>query len=101
MLPRVQERRTHHVAHLAVSTDAEAQALADAAFDERARRFLCLEGTAEGNPAIRVGTWVQIQEMGDRFDNTYYVVQSCHRFDLTQGYETDFVAECAYWGGNP
>jgi hypothetical protein len=27
------------------------------------------------------------------------VVRACHRYDLLKGYETDFVAECAYWGG--
>src|SRR5919204_673123 len=48
--------RSHHIAHLAVGTDDEARAVADAAFDGRARRFLVVDGTADGNPALRVGT---------------------------------------------
>lgn len=91
--------RSHHVAHLAATTEAEAHAVADAAFDARARRFVQVEGTAEGNPALRVGTHVSLLGMGDRFDNTYYATRVCHRFDGTRGYETDFEAESAFWGG--
>lgn len=90
--------RREHVGHLAVSGDAEAQALADAAFDRQARRFVCVEGRAEGNPAIRVGSELSLSGLSSRFDNTYYVVSACHRYDTDAGYETDFEAECAYLG---
>ncbi len=95
-------KRSHHLSHLAVTTDAEAQAVADAAFDDRARQFVCVEGTADGNPALRVGTHVTLRGLGDRFSNTYYVTRACHRFSLGVGggYITDFEAECAFWGGN-
>ena len=91
--------RAHHIGHLAVTSEAEARAVANAAFDSRARRFVSVEGTAEGNPFLRVGTHVTLNGLGSRFDNTYYVVRACHRFDKERGYETDFEAECAYWGG--
>lgn len=87
--------RSEHLGHLAVTLDAEAQALANAAFDQRARRFVCLEGTTEGNPALRVGTHVTIRGVSSRFDNTYYIVSACHRFDMQRGYETDIKAECS------
>ncbi len=90
--------RPHHIGHLAVASDEEARAVADAAFDERARRFVVVEGTADGNPALRVGSHVTLTGLG-RFENTYYVVRTCHRYDMMRGYETDFEAECAYWGG--
>lgn len=99
VLPLSLGDRVHHVGHLAAATDEEAQAIADAAFDQRARRFVTVEGTAEGNPALRVGSHVTLTGLGSRFDNTYYVVRTCHRFDTMRGYETDFEAECAYWGG--
>jgi uncharacterized protein len=92
--------RTHHIGHLAVTTDAEARAVADAAFDERARRFVRLEVTAEGNPALRVGTHVTLKGIGTRFDNTYYVTRACHAFSIEAGYETTFEAECGYFGAN-
>ena len=101
VLQRTLGDRHHHIAHLAASSEAEAQALADAAFDAEARRFVCVEATAEGNPTLRVGSHVRLRGMGDRFDNTFYVTRTCHRFDLTRGYETDFEAESAFWGGNP
>jgi len=90
--------RTDHVAHLALANDREASAVADAVFDSRARRFVCVDGTAEGNPALRVGTHVTLTGLGPRFSNTYYIVRACHRYDVQRGYETDFEAECAYLG---
>jgi phage protein D len=90
--------RSEHLGHLAVTTQEEAQALADTAFDRRARRFVRLDGTAEGNPALRVGTHINLTGVSRRFDNTYYVVSACHRFDVKRGYETDFEAECAFLG---
>jgi phage protein D len=86
--------RTEHVGHIAVTTDDEAQALADTVFDQRARRFVTAFGTAEGNPALRVGTHVTLTGVSRRFENTYYVASVHHRFDVHEGYETDFTAEC-------
>ncbi|MFN8333461.1 MAG: contractile injection system protein, VgrG/Pvc8 family [Caldilineaceae bacterium] len=91
--------RTHHIAHLAVRNESEAQALADATFAAKARRLIMVDGTAEGNPALRVGTHVKLTGLGPRFSNTYYVTQTLHRWDMERGYETDFEAECAFWGG--
>lgn len=91
--------RPHHISHLAVGTEDEAQATAAAAFDQRARRFVVVEGWAEGNPALRVGTHLTLTGLGPRFENTYYVVRACHRYDLQQGYQTEFEAESAFWGG--
>lgn len=88
-----------HIGNRAVRDQAEAQALADAAFARRARRFVTLEGTAEGNPALRVGAEIAIEGLGPRFSNSYYVVKTCHRFDLTAGYAVDFRGECAFFGG--
>jgi len=90
--------RSHHIGHLVVNTDAEGRAVADAAFDERRRRFVTVRGVAEGNPALRVGTHVELKGLGARFSNTYYVVRACHRFDLERGYETEFTGECAFLG---
>lgn len=91
-------RRVHALSHVAVRDEAEARQVAEAAFDERRRRFVTVQGTAEGNPTLRVGTHLTLTAMGPRFSNTYYVVQARHRFDLDHGYETDFTAECAFLG---
>jgi uncharacterized protein len=88
--------RAEHVGGVAAANDAAARRIANAAFDGRARRFVTAEGTAEGNPALRVGTHVTLSGVSTRFDNTYYVVRATHRFDNRRGYETDFEGECAY-----
>ncbi len=98
VLEDVLDSRSEHLGQMAVASDAEAQAVAEAAFDVRARRFVRAEGTAEGNPQLRVGTHVSLTGVGPLFDNTYYVVRACHLYDLRQGYRTDFCAECAYLG---
>lgn len=90
--------RPDNVGHLAVSTQEEAQALAEAAFDRRARRFVRATGVTEGNPSLRVGVHLRITGLGARFDNEYYVASTRHRFDLSEGYRTEFTAECAFVG---
>jgi phage protein D len=98
LLTRALGRRPHQIGHLAVSTDEEAQALADAAYAERQRRFVTAVGTAEGNPTIRTGTHVRLTGLSPRFNNTYYVTRCVHRYDLERGYETDFTAESGFLG---
>lgn len=90
--------RAEHLGSVAVADEPEATALANAHFSRRARRFVRVKGTAEGNPNLRVGSHVTLNRLGPRFDNTYYVCSVRHRFDLREGYRTDFEAECAYLG---
>jgi phage protein D len=91
--------RPENLGHLAVSTQEEAEALAEAAFDRRARRFLRASGVTEGNPDLRVGAHLTLTGLGERFANEYYVVETRHCYDRDSGYHTEFVAECAFLGG--
>lgn len=88
--------RPENLGHLVADTEAEATALAEAAFDRRARRFVRATGTAEGNPNLRVGVHLTLTDTGGRFDNEYYVVSTRHLFDPEEGYRTEFAAECAF-----
>jgi len=97
ILPDIGDRK-EHIGHLAAVDSGEAQALADAAFDHAARRFLVAHGTSEGNPSLRVGTYLKLTGIGPRFSNTYYVTEATHRFDMENGYHTAFRAECAFLG---
>jgi len=90
--------RSMQISGFAISTSDEADVLADRLIDDRQRRFVTLQGVAEGNPALRVGTHVALDGLGPRFSNTYYVTGCRHRFDLQLGYETDFTAECGFIG---
>lgn len=96
ILQRVVSATREHVGHTGPMTDAHARALAEAAYGQRARGFVRADGTAQGNGAIRVGSWLGIAGVNPFFVNTYCVVEATHRFDLEGGYLTDFVAECAY-----
>lgn len=91
--------RSEHLSGPLVTADDEATAVAQAAFDQRARRFVRAEGLSEGNPRLRVGSTVAISGVSTQFDNSYYVIGARHLFDTRQGYRTEFVAECAYLGG--
>jgi uncharacterized protein len=90
--------RSQQTSHRLALTSAEATALAEAEFAQRARRFVRVEGVCEGNPALRVGTEVTLKDVSPRFDNAYSVVACTHRFDVRRGYETSFIAEGAYLG---
>lgn len=100
LLRELLEERREHLGHLALATDDEARAVAEAAFDQRARRLVRLEGVAEGNAQLRVGAHCRISGVDRRFENTYYVVRACHRYDVREGYRTEFGAECAYLGSD-
>jgi phage protein D len=91
--------RSEHLGQFAVLNRTEAQALADAEFSQRSRRFLVAHGVAEGNPNLRVGSSLKLTGLGPRFSNTYYTTATLHHFDTANGYETRFTAECAYLGG--
>jgi phage protein D len=90
--------RTEQVSHRFANTQAEARALAEAEFAARARSFVRVEGVAEGNPGLRVGSHVKLIDVSPRFDNTYYVTACTHRFDMKRGFESEFVAESAFFG---
>jgi phage protein D len=90
--------RAEQLAHVSVRDAPEAQAVVDAEWEQRSRRFVTLRGTTTGTPDLRVGSHVKVNRLGARFDNTYSVVATTHRYDQTRGYETDFRAECAYLG---
>lgn len=90
--------RSEHIGHINVTSAEEAQALADTVFDQRARSFVTAEGSATGHPGIRVGSHLQLRGVSARFENTYYVVSTHHRYDQQNGYMTDFKAESSALG---
>lgn len=90
--------RSEHLGQFANLNQAEAQALVDAEFLQRIRRFVVAHGLSEGNPNLRIGSWLTLTGIGPRFSNPYYVTATVHRFDTERGYETEFTAECAYLG---
>ena len=90
--------RREHVGHQGPMTDSEGDKVARAYFGKRSRRFVRVDAAAQGDGRIRVGSHVTIAGVNPFFTNTYVVTEAIHRFDLANGYLTEFLAEGAYMG---
>lgn len=90
--------RAEHSCQLMNDKQAETDAVAATAGRRRARRFVRIQGVTTGTPALRVGTHATVSGLGAWFSNTYYVTAVRHRYDLVQGYRTEFEGECAFLG---
>jgi phage protein D len=81
------------------ATTAEALTLAEAAQRRRARRFVRGTGVARGTPTLRVGSRLDLVDLGPWFAGVYLVTGVVHRFDQSDGYRTEFEAQRP-WLGN-
>jgi phage protein D len=77
----------------APATGAEARELAEAALRRRARRFVRGVGLTRGTPSLRVGSRLDLVDLGPWFAGTYLVTAVVHRFDQVEGYRTEFEAQ--------
>jgi len=73
-----------------VTSQGEADALAQSTLDRLANAWLEAEGVCRGNPKIRAGSKVQITGVGTRFGGEYLVTKSTHLIRGEKGYETHF-----------
>jgi phage protein D len=80
------------VVRLPVASQAEADQIAKARFNEMAIELISGEGEAVGNPALRAGVTVRFAGLGERFSGLYYVKRAEHRFGPKIGYVTMFTA---------
>jgi phage protein D len=64
-----------------VATQHEANLLARGLLDDIALSYIVGEGTAVGDPAIKVGTVIELGGLGQRFSGSYYVTQVAHVWD--------------------
>jgi uncharacterized protein len=89
---------TMHLGREPPLTGADGTKLAELEGQRRARSFVRVDGCARGDGNLRVGSWIELTGVNPRFANQYAVRSAVHRFDLHEGYRTDFVAESAYLG---
>ncbi len=73
-----------------VTSQGEADALAQSTLDCLANAWLEAEGVSRGNPAIRAGATIQVGGVGTRFGGAYLVTKSTHVLRGRTGYETEF-----------
>jgi phage protein D/phage baseplate assembly protein gpV len=82
---------THVAASVPYRSQAEVDTAAKAMAEEIAGTFAEFEATARGNPELRAGTAIRIDQLGDPFDGKYVLTRSRHQFDPATGYTTAFT----------
>lgn len=91
--------RTERISLAVPLSRQEAQSLAEARYRTRARNFVSGHGVVKGNPRLRVGTTIELANVGAFFDGPYYVTLARHSFDSLYGYRTAFHVERPGIGG--
>ncbi len=74
-----------------VSTQAEADQLAKARFNNVALALICGEGVCFGRTDLRSGKVIKVEGLGTRFSGQYYVTTASHRYSGQLGYYTHFT----------
>ena len=78
------------VVEVPVASQAEADQMAKALFNEMALSLICGEGEAVGNTSLVAGTTIRLSGLGTRFSGVYYVRRAEHRIAPKTGYLTKF-----------
>ncbi|MFQ5881387.1 MAG: phage late control D family protein [Candidatus Methylomirabilales bacterium] len=73
--------RTLAIVEHPVATQNEADLLAKGLLNDIALGYIIGEGTAVGDPAIKVGTVIELDGLGERFRGLYYLTQVVHVWD--------------------
>lgn len=81
---------TEAVVDLPVASQAEADQMAKAMFNDMALGLITGEGEAVGNTKMKAGTTCRLSGLGDRFTGVYYVRRAEHRIGPKVGYVTRF-----------
>jgi len=82
----------------APSTLDEARHRAEVEMRRRARRFVRGAGVTRGIPTLRVGSRVELVDLGPWFAGVFLVTAVTHRFDQEQGFRTEFEAQRPHLG---
>ena len=82
--------RSTAVVHVPLATQAEADQVAHALYNEMALEFVSGEGEAVGNAGIQAGRTIELRGLGRRFGGNYYVKRAEHRVSPKTGYNTKF-----------
>ena len=81
---------THVVSDVPYGAQAEVDSVAKAVAEQIAGTFAQFEGVARGNPKLRAGTAIALDNLGAPFDGKYTITTSRHRYDAAEGYTTSF-----------
>ncbi len=84
--------RTLEIADRDFASPAQAETFAKAELTRRAHRFVTGEVEVRGDPRVKPGCVVRIENVGPRFSGGYRVIEANHFFD-TAGFSTVFYVE--------
>jgi Bacteriophage probable baseplate hub protein len=73
-----------------IASQAEADQMAKAMFNDMALRLITGDGEAVGNTTLKAGTTIRLNGLGSRFSGIYYVRRAEHRIGPKIGYVTKF-----------
>ena len=82
--------RTYVSVDVPYRSQAQVEAAAKAMAEQISGAFAELEGVARGNPALRAGVAVALDNLGAPFDGKYTVTTSRHAYDPATGYTCAF-----------
>jgi len=75
-----------------ISSPDEADVMAKARFNEMDRASVRAEGSADFNPKIKAGSWVQVKSVGTKYSGSYWVGTATHVYKEGSG-ETRFSTD--------
>ena len=78
------------VVNCPVTSQAEADTLAQALCNELSGAFIEAEGVCYGQPELRAGKTIRLTSLGRRFSGTYLVTAATHIYRADSGYTTAF-----------
>lgn len=78
------------VVDIPVASQAEADQMAKAMFNDMALALITGDGEAVGNTKLTAGTTIRLLGLGDRFTGVYYLRRAEHRISPKVGYVTKF-----------
>ncbi len=73
-----------------VGSQAEAEAVAVAKYQELLQPYIEGSGNGVGNPDLQAGIHISLTGLGKQFSGPYYCTGTTHTFDMQQGYTTSF-----------
>jgi Bacteriophage probable baseplate hub protein len=78
------------IVDMPVASQAEADQIAKAVYNEMALGLISGEGEAVGNTGLMAGTTARLSGLGTRFSGLYYIRRAEHRISPKTGYVTKF-----------
>jgi len=78
-------------------SQAEAEAYAQAHFQNQAKRFIRGDIACQGEALLTSGREIELTGVSARLEGTYQVVHCTHRFDSQNGFETHLKVNKAHW----